>query len=146
MHDDDRRFIEASFFESYLKTLRLRDLPFEVYKYGMNHRIERLLSESRCIVACAKVAPDEVLGYCIYQENYSPPHVHYIYVKSMYRRQGIGKSLVEASVRLFTHDGAPCYTHTPTPDGRKFFDALEMTFEPALAEPKDLRKQEKEPA
>lgn len=135
MQPGDRRFIESSFFESYLKTLRLSTLPFEVFKHGMNVRIERLLNESTTLVAVATAHPDEILGYCICKpsKDGNEGAIHYLYVKAPFRRQGIGTSLLALGP-------FKCYTHLPTPDGAKFFRALGVEFNPALGEPEDLRK------
>jgi len=130
MQEGDRRFIEASFFESYLKSLRLSTLPFEVFKHGMNVRIERLLRESTTLVAVATAHSDEILGYVICKPSEA---IHYVYVKAPFRRHGIGKALLALGP-------FKCYTHIPTPDGAKFFRALGVEFNPALGEPQELQK------
>lgn len=133
MRPEDRRFIEASFFESYLKTLRLPTLPFEVFKHGMNVRIERLLRDNVTLVAVATSHPDEILGYVVCKPSEA---VHYLYVKAPFRRQGIGKALLALGP-------FKCYTHMPTPDGAKFFRALGVEFNPALGEPEDMKPSQK---
>lgn len=144
MRPEDRRFIEASFFESYLKTLRLPTLPFEVFKHGMNVRIERLLRDNVTLVAVATSHPDEILGYVICHPKVTDKQglpvcegeIHYLYVKAPFRRQGIGKALLALGP-------FKCYTHMPTPDGAKFFRALGVEFNPALGEPEDMKPSQK---
>lgn len=117
MEPSDERFVYASWFESFLKANRLHDIPFEVYKVGMQARIERLIKRSEVRVACATAVPDEILGYAVVENG----ALHWLYVKSVYRRQGIARTLAW---------GTLCYTHKPSSDGQKFARALNLQYQP----------------
>lgn len=125
--EGDRRFIEASWFESYLKALRLPELPFEVFKHGMNARIARLLARSEVLVAAARIAPDEILGYIVADKESKA--LHWLYVKASFRRNGIGSTLADAAKVV------SFYTHKPSREGHRFLTALGYNFNPRLADP-----------
>lgn len=126
MRESDRRFIEASWFESYFKALRLGfPTPFDVFKSGMNVRIKRLLEESDVYVAVANIDHDEILGYSVVSKD-EPKALHWLYVKALFRRQGIATKL------LFDADH---YSHTPLKEGRHFLKHHGLKFAPELAEP-----------
>ena len=64
--------------------------------------------------------PDEVLGWAhIHNEA-----LHYCYVKSTYRRMGIGRGLVEGRAKFYTQ-----YTDS---HGRQFARAVGLQFNPFL--------------
>lgn len=138
MREADRRFVESSFFESYLKALGLRTLPFEVFKHGMNMRIERLMRTSFVLVAAPKAAVGEILGYALVDREHGA--THWMYVKALFRRQGIATQLARVVSQRAKHRNT--YTHQPSKEGLKFLRALGMEFNPALGEPESLRKKE----
>lgn len=52
-------------------------------------------------VACLKEDPDIILGYAILSKNTEA--IVWVFVKTAFRRQGIGKSLVPKSPKYVTH-------------------------------------------
>lgn len=125
--ESDRRFVEASWFESYLKALRLPELPFEIFKHGMNARIARLIENSDVRIAAARAFPDEILGYAVLDKT--TPVMHWLYVKASFRRNGLGTKL------LNTKPGTLWYTHKPTREGHRFLVHHSLNFNPTFADP-----------
>ena len=90
------RFVASTWFRSVLESNTVvNQLPYGIYKFGMEANIQRLLEKSTVRVAFAADQPDEILGYCIIDTGtpnlrHAPqgPMCHHVYVKSMYRRQG----------------------------------------------------------
>ena len=118
---EDLRFVASTWFHSVLKSgARINEMPYGIYKLGMEAHIQQLLEQSTARVAFATAQPDEILGYAVL----SGDTFHQVYVKSMYRRQGVGRSLIGDS---------KTYTHPATPGaGKKFAVALGLTYNPRL--------------
>jgi GNAT superfamily N-acetyltransferase len=90
----------------------------DIYLKGMEGRIGRLLERIPVTVAYATVAPTEILGWVCADATC----LHFIYVKPVYRRQGIARALVPESVKTYSHP--PCRT------GEKFLKALGLEYDP----------------
>lgn len=52
-------------------------------------------------IACLKEDPDVILGYSILSDNFKT--VHWVYCKSAWRKQGIGRALTPAFPTVVTH-------------------------------------------
>jgi GNAT superfamily N-acetyltransferase len=119
MNADDERFVASSWFESFWKLHAYRaGVPFAHYRPGMDARIRRLMHNVPVTVAYATVAPTEIVGWaCIEGEC-----LHYVYVKSAYRRQGVARALVSRTAREYSHPSSRA--------GQKFVEALGLTFNP----------------
>lgn len=98
----DRRFIAASWFESYRKGGHAPEVGFDVYRAGQDAVIQRCMSQGKLVVAAAEAEPDEICGWVCA----APDTLHYAYVKQAYRRLGIALSLFAAvgQPRQHTHD------------------------------------------
>lgn len=131
--DEDLRFVASTWFRSVLESgVVINQLPFGVFRDGMEANIQRLLKTSTVRVAFARETPEEILGYAIIggagvlQPN-RPDLVgvcHHIYTKSAYRRQGVARSLL-GDVKTYTHPATPG-------SGKKFALALGLSYNPRL--------------
>lgn len=132
---DDLRFVASTWFRSILETgTPSNQLPFGIFRDGMEANLQRLLKRSVVRVVYATVQPDELLGYVVLDEarHFLPgtegplivPVCHHVYVKSAFRRQGIGRSLV-GDVKVLTHPATPGA-------GKKFAIALGLSYNPRL--------------
>jgi hypothetical protein len=63
-------------------------MPKRVFDRVVIPRLERILRESGCTVACSTNDPDLVYGFRIGDDP-----VHFVFVKSIYRRMGFAKRL-----------------------------------------------------
>lgn len=101
MEPGDRAFVAASWFESYWKATASQEMDYETYKAGQSARIDRALNEGLTHVVYAKQYPDEILGYAVFTGE-ARNVLQYVYVKSVYRKQGIASGLARRAVD-FTH-------------------------------------------
>ena len=137
---DDVRFVASTWFRAVLESgAALNQLPFAVVRDGLDSHIKRLLAKSTTRVAFATDTPDEILGYVVLEQtrDWTPrtpgegftrqpvDTCHHTYVKKLYRRQGIARSLIGA-VKTYTHPATPG-------SGKLFATALGLTYNPRLA-------------
>lgn len=64
-----------------------------VYMQNHKHILTRILDASRTLVACSPVEPSQVFGYAVYTINAGVLVIHYMFVKGMYRKMGVGGTL-----------------------------------------------------
>lgn len=101
---EDRNFVLATF----LRGLYYGDSWFSMIPKGsfMNNYkkvAEALIASPNVIikVACLREDPDVILGYSIMSANHTV--LHFIFVKSMWRQKGIGRSLLPDRLFAVTH-------------------------------------------
>lgn len=94
-------------------------LPNNKFQEYMGESIRQLLSRgSRCTLAVNPDRPDQVLGFIVAEKTgKDEPVVHYLFVKDIYRRRGVSKSLL--AVADIPLDGSAFYTHR-TPYARHY--------------------------
>jgi GNAT superfamily N-acetyltransferase len=116
---DDMRFVAASWFESYWKAVASQEGMdyLTAYRPGQDALIRRLVGRSETIVAHAVDIPDEILGYAVLEDDV----LHYVYVKSVYRRRGIATGLVRARAKRYSQR---------TRLGEKLVKPLALEFNP----------------
>ncbi len=102
--EDDRKFIKATF----LKGLYFGDswyslIPNAIFVDNYTKVADALLSSPNTIVkvACLKDDADVILGYSILGHQFST--VHWVFVKSAWRKGGIGRALVPLRPDTVTH-------------------------------------------
>ena len=130
--EDDLRFVASTWFHSVLKSgCPVNQMPFGIYKLGMEANIQRLLVRSTVRVAFASETPSEILGYAVIDPGapslrFGPgePLCHHVYVKALYRRQSIARSLL-GDVKTYTHPATPGA-------GKRFAVALGLSYNPRL--------------
>ena len=119
---EDLRFVASTWFRSVLESgVPVNQMPYGIFKLGMEANLQHLLKKSVTRVVFATSQPDELLGYVV---SDSAPVLHHLYVKSAFRRQGIGRSLV-GDAKTFTHPATPGA-------GKKFALALGLLYNPRL--------------
>jgi L-amino acid N-acyltransferase YncA len=128
---DDLRFVASTWFRSVLESNTVvNQLPFGVFRDGMEANIQRLIKRSTVRVVFATSQPDELLGYVVLEHckdvrmGVNEPVCHHVYVKSAFRRQGIGRSLI-GETKVLTHPATPGA-------GKKFAVALGLLYNPRL--------------
>jgi GNAT superfamily N-acetyltransferase len=90
---EDIPFIYSSWLESYASTWDVKKSTFmKEYRYV----IDEFLGNSHVLVACKKDEHDVVFGYLV--ADFVAPIIHYCYVKEVFRKQGIAKSLFKLKV------------------------------------------------
>jgi GNAT superfamily N-acetyltransferase len=78
---------KGAYFGAQLKTTTPKRKWFEDYHYYIADQLEK----SRVLVACLSNHPDTIIGYAVI--NFET--LEWIYVKEMFRKQGIAKLLIQ---------------------------------------------------
>ncbi len=81
---------KTSFWESSPFASRIK---WQVFLRGHGPIIERLVANSKVLVAVNPDEDSELVGYIVYE----PDALHYCYVKSSYRGAGVGTALFQAT-------------------------------------------------
>lgn len=103
---DDRNFIIASWMRGFRNASSwAHKIPSEVYSIRHEQLVKRLLNDSHSIVACSPDDPNQIFGFAIYQPSIeSVSIIHWIYVKQMYRKLGIGNEIFREVLMRSGHD------------------------------------------
>lgn len=130
----DRSYIMDSWLKAHRSSPTHRQVEKEIYYHHQPTIIDALLNQSFVIVACSNEDPDQILGYCIAQP--SQGHVcvvHWIAVKQLYRKMGIGGLLFsEAKARCNANPGLPVvFTHI-TSEFKWLKDKWDLAYSPYL--------------
>jgi hypothetical protein len=90
----DLNFILSSWAESFRKSPWSGALSDKLYFDSCRAHVEEVLSRPTCQVLClvapGEKPPHDILGYACWQ----PGVLHYVYVKHLFRKTGIAKSLL----------------------------------------------------
>lgn len=90
----DRNFVLSSWRDSYRNSIRHPDLSAWIrksaYHDAHNLYIATALDSDVVLVAVSPEDDDQILGWCAYGDGTR----HYVYVKELYRRRGIGSALL----------------------------------------------------
>ena len=104
----DEDFIYSTWMKSFRDNSYARAVPTQLYNIGQRKRINKILSKEgvNVLIACDAETPELIYGYAVMERT--PDVLHYVYVKSAYRKLGIAKALLidflDNSV-LYTHKG-----------------------------------------
>jgi hypothetical protein len=84
-------------------------VPPHITLYYHDTILKKNLPNMSIMVACDPLAPSSVWGWCAY----SPEVLHYVYVKSAFRRMGIGGSMIRDLLDngIFSDSGQICCSH-----------------------------------
>lgn len=121
MREDDRNFVLSSWLRSYASSLEFRGLSRGVYFELYAPVVERLLERSTILVAWTPDLPDTVIGWLACEGD---DVVHYILVKSRFRRLGVGRWMTQELSQV-----AAVYTHQPSAAGARLVGGL-WQYEP----------------
>ena len=108
--EEDIEFIFSSWLKSYRGSLLYSKVQSSIYYPEMHKLVEKLLINFPVVIACDVNEPSTIYGWICAGEVQGVFCLHYIYVKHLYRRFGIGSMLFNH----FKHDetAAGIYTHT----------------------------------
>lgn len=121
MTQNDRAFVIDSWLESYWRARAYKyGIARPQYKSGQAERIEAALFRSSVEVL---EEPDShlIIGYIVRESLI----LHWVYVRSSFRRLGIASGLVR--------DRCSWYTHDSNAIGRKFIEKFKLKYNPYWA-------------
>lgn len=99
---DDANFILATFLRGlYYGDSWFSAMPKDVFMRHYKPVIEALLKTRTIKVACLKEDPSVILGYSMLSNDYQT--IDWVFVKSAWRKQGIGRSLLPQYPTCVTH-------------------------------------------
>lgn len=102
--DSDKSFVMATFLRGlYHGDTWFSLIPRNIFMDNYKHVIASLVANptNTIKVACLREDPDVIIGYSVLGHNFQT--VHWVYVKSAWRKRGIAKSLVPQYPTSFTH-------------------------------------------
>jgi GNAT superfamily N-acetyltransferase len=141
--DDDYPFIYDSWLRAYRGSNFAGPIADIAYYDAYRKTIDQLItrSTSRLIVASLVDVPTEMFGYCCSEQG-RLPILHWCYVKSKYRQNGIGTMLLDDAIGVRRH-----YAYTfRTPDSGYLQRSASAVYQPSLSSrrPKSERKASQE--
>lgn len=92
---EDESFIRNSWLTSLHDHSQLSYVQRSVYFREQNKILDYLLSTSSVLIACFPEAPDQIMGYVVYDHIIKTLVLHWVYVKSMFRMQGIALGMIK---------------------------------------------------
>ena len=107
--EEDRSFIFSSWLKSYRFSHFGEKITNTIYFEEHHKIVERLLDNSKVLIACNESDPSQLYGYIVVEEEGGILVVHFLYVKHTFRNVGIGKTLLDAVGH--STDKASVYTH-----------------------------------
>lgn len=93
--EEDKNFVLATFLRGlYYGDSWFTDIPKDIFMDNYKSVAESLVSSPKVTIkiVCLKEDTDVILGYSILSSDFQT--VHWVYVKSIWRRRGIGSSIV----------------------------------------------------
>ena len=97
-----------------------------VFFEGQKLVIDRLLMQSKTVIACADKNRELIYGYAVGETETEEQMLHYVYVKEAYRRFGIASKLCK---NLFSDKKNLYYTHK-TRNAEPFFNKMGWDYNP----------------
>lgn len=101
---NDVHLIRDSWLKSYRSSVWVSGIPSEIYYPVHGNKVDALLSQSQVLIARYQKDPDQVYGWIAGRQYLEHLIVHYCYVKSTFRKLGIGRQLLNKLIHY-----APLY-------------------------------------
>jgi len=107
--EEDHPFLFNSWLKSYRFSPFAERITNTIYFEDHHRLIERILKNSKILIACNPSDPSQLYGYVVGGEDDGILIIHFLYVKHTFRNMGMGKTLLDA----MGHSGetASVYTH-----------------------------------
>lgn len=102
--ESDKNFILATFLRGlYYGDSWFSEIPKDIFMLNYKPVAEHLVNSPNVVIkiACLPDDPDVILGYSLLSADYLT--VHWTYVKSIWRKKGIAKSLLPMHPDTITH-------------------------------------------
>ena len=99
---EDKSFIMASWLRGlYYGDTWFSLIPKQIFMENYKHFLEALLDKSTIRIACSSEDPDQIFGYAVLSKSLQT--VHWIFIKTLYRKKGIANQLVPKDITFVSH-------------------------------------------
>ncbi len=102
--ESDLPFIYSTWLKSFYHGGEFYDLNRSEFLDSHRKVIDKILgkqkSKIKVNVCCLKEDPEIILGYSVVQKKHI---LHYVFVKELWRKQGIAKELIPSTIDIVTH-------------------------------------------
>jgi len=95
---NDVKFITNSWLESYRDAPFPRNCPNSIYYHYQHKLLEQLIPRSYTLVAVNPSETDQILGWICAEHVAETLIVHYVYIKGVFRKQGVASALLNTVV------------------------------------------------
>lgn len=126
----DVSFIFNSWLRSFKKSNQVKEVNAHIYYENQHKVIETLLKRCTVMVGVNPEDATQIYGYSVCEVIDGVNVIHYVYVKELFRRLGIGRELVKAC-GIDLKASAACYTHR-TPLSYRIERNVNVVFHPYL--------------
>lgn len=100
--ETDKAFIMSTFLRGlYYGDYWFSDIPKDIFMNNYKLFAEKLIDRSMIFVACLPDEPDVILGYSMISKDARV--IHFVYVKSIWRKRGIARDLCPKYPTAVTH-------------------------------------------
>lgn len=123
----DLPFIFDSFLKSYKKTSFIgRSCRNGIFFDSYRLIVDRILEQSKVLVACHKTEPQVIFGYMIFNKT----TLHYVFVKEPFWELGIANALYQEASQSLDQVGFTSMTHKTLMSDR--IQSLKIPYNPFL--------------
>ena len=119
----DLPFLLNSWLNCHRHSYHVRGVDGPVYYEGQRRIVEALLKRALVMVACDKVDPDTIFGWCCSEVVNQDLVVHFVYIRSAFQDHGLGTLLVQEVLSMEPNTERLVYTHQ-TKAGRSWADKM----------------------
>lgn len=102
----DENFIYSTWLKGmYYGNEFVRWVPEPAFFFNYRKVIKAILAlpRARVKVACLKTDPNEILGYVVMEDNEGFTTLHWAFTKELWRKMGVAKKLMPATISEVTH-------------------------------------------
>lgn len=113
---EDFPFICKSWLKTHRESLEVRGIGNTTYYNHFSPLINKLLCKRtvNTIVVCSKSDPNQLYGFISYACEEGVTFIHFIYIKSTYRKLGLAKQLLRILFKEAESETLICTFATPT--------------------------------
>lgn len=106
---EDKAFVFNSWLKSFRNGMFCKNVDNTIYFLNHHKIVDSCTLKGKTVICCNADDPKTIYGYICYEEIEGQFVLHFIYVKNLYRKLGIGKQLLAQTGHDFGTLG--CYTH-----------------------------------
>jgi GNAT superfamily N-acetyltransferase len=132
--ENDLHLLIDSMLRSNKSALPHREIESRVYFPEARKKVVKLLEVSGCLILCNSLEPEQIYGYVIF--SLEPVCLHYVYVKTPFRRFGFATHLINQALagRAEGHEVFSSHMPANLQIWERLKDKYELIYNPYLGE------------